>query len=109
MKKIFTYNVKIWVGLREKYTNEINEISKVENICQKFCDEIGDCVSITKTKFIYKHGNENGVVIQWISYPRFPRTKKEIKNRAFNLAKLLKEKLNQYRISVETPNNTYLI
>ena len=35
---------------------------------QKYCDEVGLCVTVTDTWFIYKDGNEPGLIIGFISF-----------------------------------------
>lgn len=109
MKSVKSYNVQIWVGLREQYSDTIHSYDEVNKICNDFCNEFKDCVSITKTEFSYVNGSEPGVIIGLIKYPRFPIDKKVILNRAIILAKRFKYQFNQYRISITTPNKTYLI
>lgn len=72
-------------------------------------NEVGDCVTVTPTHFRYVDGEEPGVIIGWINYPRFPREPEEIKERAFNLAKHLMMMLNQERMSITTPDETYML
>lgn len=109
MKVFKSYNVQIWVGLREAYTDVIRPIEVVELIVDKFVNDVKDCVTITKTDFRYVDGNEPGVVIGWINYPRFPRTPSEITERALELARTLMYELGQLRVSVTTPDDTYMI
>jgi len=104
------YNVQIWVGLQETYnTEKLHTICEAEKICEDFVNEVKDCVTITPTKFKYVCGGENGFVVGWISYPRFPRKRKEIRNRAFVLAEKLMTKLNQYRVTITTPRKSYML
>jgi hypothetical protein len=104
------YNVQIWVGLQETYDEEkLHTIDEVENICQEFVNDVKDCVTVTPTKFKYVNGGENGAVIGWISYPRFPRKRKEIRKRALFLAEKLMNELNQYRVTVTTPFKSYML
>jgi len=104
------YNVQIWVGLQETYDKEkLHTINEVETICQDFVNEVKDCVTVTPTKFKYVNGGENGAVIGWISYPRFPRKRKEIRKRALALAEKLMNELNQYRVTVTTPLKSYML
>ena len=103
------FQVQIWVGLKETDTGEVSDLSVIENICQEHCDDIGDCVTVTKTKYIYSDGNEPGAVIGWISYPRFPRTIDEVKKRAINLAEKLMEELHQKRVTITTPTESIML
>lgn len=109
MKSKRSYNVQIWVGLREGYTNKHHTIQEVRRICDNWVNSVEDCVSITPTEFRYVDGFEKGVVIGYIKYPRFPRTKKKIRKRAIVLGKLLMVELNQFRVSITTPSKTYLL
>ena len=83
MKITKGYNVQIWCGLKERDTEYLHSIEEVKTICQKFVDEVGQCVSVTPTEFIYTKGNEEGVVVGFIIYPRFPKKKKQIRNLSF--------------------------
>lgn len=104
-----SYNVNIWVGLKEGYEGPIHTLDDVYDICSKYVNTIRYCVTVTPTKFLYVDGFEDGVNIGFINYPRFPNTKKEIRKKAFALSEIFLKEFKQYRISVTTPNKTYLI
>lgn len=110
MKKYKSYNIQIWCGLREGYTNITHSIEEVHFICDHFIDTMnGECVSITPTHFRYSNGFEDGVVIGFIQYPRFPVMKKEKLRKAIQLAESVRILLGQIRVTVTTPKKTYLI
>lgn len=109
MKKTKTYNVQIWIGLRDRYSAMRFSLEDVRKIVDGFISENNDCITITPTEYRYVNGSEEGAVIGWINYPRFPRRKEEIIKRAINLGKLLMTSLNQYRVSVVTPEETLLL
>ena len=109
MKATRSYNVQIWCGLQKQYTDTVYSITDVRRICDEYVNEIKDCVTITPTEYRYVGGHEEGVLIGWINYPRFPRKRREIRRRAFILAGRLKEELEQYKVSIVTPNKTYMI
>lgn len=110
MKMLKSFNVQIWVGLKETYNDEkIHTVEDVYKICDEFVNDIKDCVSVTETNFRYVNGFEKGVIVGYISYPRFPRTNEEIEDRALLLAKKLMEELNQYRVTVTTPNTSFML
>ncbi len=110
MKKKKSYNVQIWCGLKECYNNErTHTVNDVRKLCDEFVNETKDCVTITPTEFRYVDGNENGVVVGYIQYPRFPRSKREILKRALMLAEILMIELNQYRVTITTPNKSYML
>lgn len=63
-------------------------------ICQEYVT-IGACVNIVETDYVYKFGAEKGVTVEFINYPRFPKTPLEIFESAFNLGNLLLKNLHQ--------------
>ena len=109
MKQIKTFEAKISVGLREKYSNVTHDICEVYDICLNYCNKVGLCVTVAPTKFIYMNGFEDGCFVGLINYPRFPSTNAEIKKHAMNIARTLLEKLNQNRISIICSDETYMI
>jgi hypothetical protein len=109
MKTEKSYNVQIWCGLRSGYSDKIYTIDDVRRICKIYIADIRDCISITSTEFMYVDGSEPGVIIGWINYPRFPRTEIDIEDRALSLAKRLRDGLCQERVTITTPNYSYMI
>lgn len=109
MKTVNSFNIQIWVGLREEYSDVIHTIDDVRLICRGYIADVPDCITITPTEFMYVNGAEPGVVIGWINYPRFPREKDDMVDRALILARRLKSLLNQNRISITTPLFTYML
>ena len=55
----------------------------------------GACVSISDEEYIYTMGNEAGIVVNLINYPRFPKTESQLLSQAIELGELLIEKLHQ--------------
>lgn len=109
MKILRSYNVQIWVGLKEQYSDKIHTIDDVRIICDKWVNGVKDCVTITPTEFRYVDGYENGVIVGYINYPRFPRTRKEIRRRALLLGEKLMRELGQYKVTVTTPFKSYML
>jgi hypothetical protein len=93
-------NFRIYVGLRDVMTGESYSLSCVHDICQKYVDSIGWCVTVTPTKFLYKNGREDGAIIGIINYPRFPSTTVDIKERVEILAVKLLRDLHQLRLTI---------
>ena len=104
-----SFNIKIYVGLRGGYSDVVHSPDLVTEYLQGFCDDLGFCFSISDTKFIYKDGNEPGVVITIINYPRFPKTKEELTDIAINVAEHLKILCNQQRVSIVCDDLTYMV
>ena len=109
MKSLKSYNVQIWVGLRAFYTDKVYTVNDVRKICDEFVNEIKDCITITPTEYRYVNGNETGVIVGYIQYPRFPRSRKEIKRRAFIIGETLMKELEQNRITITTPFKSYML
>jgi hypothetical protein len=76
------------------------------SIARKFCDEEGLCVTVSQTVYVYTGGQEEGVRVGLINYPRFPKRPSEIEFTALRLADRLREGLHQESFSIETPAET---
>ncbi len=110
MKVLKSYNVQIWAGLKETYGDKkTSNLDDVREICDKWVNDIKDCVTITPTEFRYVDSFEPGVIVGYIQYPRFERTEEEIKNRAIRLAKILMLGLNQYKVTITTPYESIML
>jgi len=55
----------------------------------------GACVGISEEEYVYTMGNETGIVVNLINYPRFPKEEEELVLEAITLGKHLIEKLYQ--------------
>lgn len=70
----------------------------------------GGCVSIEPTEYIYTGGREDGMVIRFINYPRYPTNRVNLLNQAVELANALIEHLAQGSATVvQTPGDTFFI
>lgn len=81
-------------------------ISVIEQTCRNECKEIGLCVTVEPVKFIYSGGEESGVVVGLVNYPRFPRGDDAINAIATALATRLLEATHQDSVMVMTPKRT---
>lgn len=104
-----TFTATIYVGFRERYTEEVRAIDLAYETLQKHADKGGLCVSVTPTRFIYKDGNEPGIAVGLINYPRFPETPQQIKNTALFLAGELMVAFKQLKVSVVFPDETVML
>lgn len=109
IERIPSYNIQIWVGLREQYTEKVHSLESVRTICDTWVNHIGDCVTITPTEFRYVDGSEPGVIVGYINYPRFPRSEYEINSRSIRLAEKLMIGLNQNRVTITTPIESIML
>ncbi|MDR3502884.1 MAG: hypothetical protein P4L79_09900 [Legionella sp.] len=84
-------------------------IDLAKQICRKHCFDVGLCVTIDPTTYIYTGGEEEGFVVGLINYPRFPSTTPLMDETATKLADLLCEKLFQNSYTIMNPYNTVVI
>jgi hypothetical protein len=78
-------------------------------ICKAFCDQVGLCVTLTNTAFVYTGGGDVGFIVGLINYPRFPKEPDEIFALAERLAADLCDGLKQQSYSIQAPDKTVWI
>lgn len=83
------------------------DIGIIESICHQYCTDVGLCVTVTPTKYIYKAGEETGARIGLINYPRFPEDWIYILDKAKRLAELVASACGQISYTIETPTDMY--
>lgn len=93
-----SYPVSIFVG---------GDADMARQICRQFCDEEGLCVTVTPTTYVYTNGEETGVIVGLINYPRFPAEPRQIAQTAKMLALELMHKLEQQSVTIQTPDKTH--
>lgn len=79
---------------------------EAETICLDYCDRVGFCVTVTETTYCYTGGEEAGVIVGLINYPRFPSTPAAIWARAEELAAELCDRLRQQSYTIQAPDKT---
>ena len=79
---------------------------EAETFCLDYCDRTGFCVTCTETTYCYTGGEEPGVVVGLINYPRFPTAPDAIWQRAEELAAELCAGLNQQSYTIQAPDKT---
>lgn len=62
----------------------------IRQACRKFCSNVGLCVTVTPTHYIYKGGEEDGVIIGLINYARFPKGANELLETSQKLAEFVR-------------------
>lgn len=82
---------------------------KAVRFARIYCDRFGFCVTVTKTKYVYTGGQEDGVIIGLINYPRFPETAESLLARAGQIGELLREAMGQQSFTIQMPGDTYFI
>jgi hypothetical protein len=109
MTKVPTYIATIYVGLKYQYDGDVMPFEEAERVIQEWVDKIGMCVTVTRTNYIYTKGNEPGLIIGFINYPRFPSTPEEIQFKALDLAQILLKEYKQMQLSIVFPEETIMI
>jgi len=104
-----TFTAMIYVGFKERKTDEIRDIKLARKVCQTYCNDVGWCVTLTPTDFIYTNGSEPGCIVGLINYPRFPVSDNVLSQHAITLANLLKKEYKQCRVSVVMPTETVML
>ena len=97
-KKIKSYWTKIYLS---------GDINIIKQLCREYCMEIGLCVTITPTTFIYTGGEEFGVEIGLINYPRFPDSEDKILEKSIKLAEKCRKGSFQHSFLILTPTETF--
>lgn len=83
-----------------------NSHGNAEAICSEYCDDVGLCVTVTATRFVYVNGGDPGYIIGLINYPRFPKEPAAIWAHAEALAERLCEGLWQQSYTIQAPDKT---
>ncbi|MCJ8053810.1 hypothetical protein GB928_018295 [Shinella curvata] len=79
---------------------------QAKQVCREWCMENGACVTVEPVDYIYTGGEEAGVRVGFINYPRFPASEAYITGRAENLAARLMLRLCQHSYSIVGPEET---
>lgn len=66
-------------------------------------------MTITPTEYRYVKSWEPGAIVGFVNYPRFPRSSEKLTEKALALAERLRKGLKQFRVTVVTPDNTYML
>ena len=83
------------------------DVRLAKMICRDFCDQEGLCVTVTPTTYVYTGGQEDGVIVGLINYPRFPATPGRIYATARALADKLLELMGQKSFTIQTPDAAF--
>lgn len=104
-----TCTISIYVGLKERESEIVHSVDEVRDAVKRYCNDIGFCVSLTQTEFIYTNGSESGVIIGLINYPRFPSNEDVLWRHALNIAAFLQCTCGQLRVSIVGPTDTTML
>lgn len=82
------------------------DAASARHVCRKYCMDTGFCVTVAECEFVYTGGQESGVRVGIINYPRFPDSPENLLTRAMDLAERLRAELCQHSYSIVTPDTT---
>lgn len=96
---------------RESITHEVKifvsgPIQLIKQACTEYCSDVGLCVTVTPTDYVYSHGEESGAIIGLINYPKFPSTPDEINKKAHELAITILNKTHHGSYTIQAPYKT---
>ncbi len=111
---VHTYWATIYIGFKNVDTGKVHNINKARNVCSDYVNKIGLCVTLTPTEYVYSSDRneirgEIGAMVGLINNPRFPVEPEVIEERAIGLAEILKEKLEQHRVTIQFPDKTIML
>ncbi len=113
-----TWTASIYVGLRAGYTDRLVDADRVKREIRYFCNKVGFCVSVTPTEFLYTktatadadpRGDEPGLIVGLIAYPRFVEEIPSLVDKAMRLAAICRNAAEQHRVSVVFPDRTVMV
>lgn len=68
----------------------------VERLCSRWCKENTLCVSVKEVEFVYNGGQESGVEVMLLNYPKYPsKDADELIDLAVDLGDFLKDEMSQ--------------
>jgi hypothetical protein len=113
VRSVATFTATIYVGFRVGRSGHEPErvftLDEAKAIAQQYVNEVGLCVTVTPTEYVYTKGGEPGCIVGLIHYPRFPSTPEAIRNHALTLARLLLAGLRQFKVSVVFADETVML
>ena len=83
-------------------------LHKAEDVCRKYVER-GHCVNVYETNYIFKFGEQRGVVVEFINYPRFARTQEQLTTEAKELGLALMHEMNQGSFTIQSRDGTYFV
>lgn len=90
-----------WVRI---YASGPIEVAK--QVCREYCLDVGLCVTVEPTLFVYTGGEESGFVIGLINYPKFPAHPDQIMSKARALAFEILNRTAQHSTLIMNPKET---
>jgi len=108
--KCFTFNVKIFIALSPGYSDSFDySKSYLTELIEKYVKKNKFSVNLQDTRFILPDGIEEGCIIELIQHPRFLVKEEIVLENAVHLAYHLMKKINQFRCTIKTPKETFIL
>lgn len=82
------------------------DYEQAKQVCREYCYRVGLCVTVEPCAYVYTGGEEAGVRVGLLNYPRFPSEPAALLAKATELADLLRERLCQHSWLIVTPAGT---
>ena len=92
-----TYRIDLWLA---------GDLAAIAQACREYCYGNGACVTVQPCEFIYTGGQESGVRVGLVNYPRFPSEPRELRNKANELAHWLLRAAYQHSILLVADDET---
>src|SRR5580693_5308976 len=96
-KTVATFDITIYIA---------GDADIARQVCREYCFAFGLCVTVESCWYVYTGGEELGVRIGLLNYPRFPTTLVELRETAVRLAENLRLRLCQHSYLVVCPEET---
>lgn len=93
---VSTYVISIYLA---------GDYSVIKHACREYCLK-GLCVTVERIDYIYTGGEESGVRVGLLDYPRFPKTEQELLLMARELALFLRDRAFQDSVMIVSPHVT---
>jgi hypothetical protein len=106
-----THEVSIYIGCREGYSGPYVSQSRLERIIADYMSRTGwegSAARISNVTYLVKSYKEEGYALDFIQYPRFRVEPAKLERNVIQLAHFLLLTLKQNRLTVVTPQKTYL-
>jgi hypothetical protein len=92
-----SHTIRIWIA---------GDYSDALRCARAFCAKEGACFAVQPVDYVYTGGQEAGVCVTLINYPRFPESGASLHSKAQRLAGLMCSELFQHSYSIEGPGIT---
>lgn len=99
--------VKKWAVAHKVEIYIAGDLAEATAICQDYCNKVGLCVTIEPTNYVFTGGQEMGVRVGLINYPRFPTSRLALLEKARLLGLELKHRLEQGSYTIQDDKGAY--